>query len=106
MAIGITTPSRSTTKSGRSRARAWSRTRARWWGRKSTMATDDSTIGPEDPRYRAVLDKQFNKRFRAKPDYVCLAGSAAQVVSAVERAVSEGRRLVVTSGGHCLEGFV
>jgi aclacinomycin oxidase len=27
-------------------------------------------------------------------------------VSAVEDAVQEGRRLVVTSGGHCLEGFV
>jgi FAD/FMN-containing dehydrogenase len=27
-------------------------------------------------------------------------------VSAVDQAVSEGRRLVVTSGGHCLENFV
>lgn len=37
-----------------------------------------------DPRYRAVLDKRV----------------------AVEEAVSEGLRVVVTSGGHCLEGFV
>jgi aclacinomycin oxidase len=29
-----------------------------------------------------------------------------QVVSAGEVAVREGRRLVVTSGGHCVEGFV
>jgi aclacinomycin oxidase len=63
-------------------------------------------IGPDDPRYRAVVGKRFNKRFSASPDYVRLVGSTDQVVSAVEEAVREGRRLVVTSGGHCLEGFV
>jgi len=62
--------------------------------------------GPDDPLYRATVDKRFNKRFRANPDYVRLVGSTDQVVSAVEDAVSEGGRLVVTSGGHCLEGFV
>ena len=73
--------------------------------------TDDTRIesiriGPDDPRYLAVVDKRFNKRFRASPDYVRLVSSTDQVVSAVEDAVSDGRRLVVTSGGHCLEGFV
>jgi aclacinomycin oxidase len=63
-------------------------------------------IGPDDPRYRAVIDRQFNKRFSARPDYVRLARSTADVVAAVQDAVNEGRRLVVTSGGHCLEGFV
>src|SRR6267378_5419141 len=63
-------------------------------------------IGPDDPRYRAVVGKRFNKRFSASPDYVRLVGSTEQVVSAVEEAVREGRRLVVTRGGHCLEGFV
>jgi aclacinomycin oxidase len=63
-------------------------------------------IGPDDPRYLSVVDKRFNKRFRARPDYVRLVGSTEQVMSAVEEAVREGRRLVVTSGGHCLEGFV
>jgi hypothetical protein len=67
---------------------------------------ESTRIGPGDPRYLAVLDRQFNKRFRASPDYVRLAGSTDHVVSAVEEAVREGRRLVVTSGGHCLEGFV
>ena len=62
--------------------------------------------GPDDPRYDAVVDKRFNKRFRARPDYVRLVSSTDQVVSAVEEAVREGRRLAVTSGGHCLEGFV
>jgi len=63
-------------------------------------------IGPDDPRYRAVVDKRFNKRFRANPDYVRLAGTTDEVIAAVQEAVSEDRRLVVTSGGHCLEGFV
>ncbi len=63
-------------------------------------------IGPDDPRYRAVVDKRFNKRFTARPDYVRLVSSTGQVIAAVDEAVGEGRRLVVTSGGHCLEGFV
>ena len=63
-------------------------------------------IAPGDPRYAAVVDKRFNKRFRARPDYVRLAGSTAEVVQAVAEAVRESQRLVVTSGGHCLEGFV
>lgn len=75
------------------------------------QTTDDTRIdairiGPGDPRYRAVVDKRFNKRFVASPDYVRLVSSTGEVVSAVEEAVREGRRLVVTSGGHCLEGFV
>jgi hypothetical protein len=67
---------------------------------------ESTRIGPEDPRYRTVVEKRFNKRFSASPDYVRRAGSTEQVVSAVEEAVREGRRLAVTSGGHCLEGFV
>lgn len=76
-------------------------------------ATDEMTdsaqsirIGPDDPLYLAVVGKRFNKRFIASPDYVRLVSSTDQVVSAVEDAVREGRRLAVTSGGHCLEGFV
>ncbi len=78
----------------------------------STRLTTDDTrnesmrIGPGDARYLAVVGKRFNKRFNASPDYVRLVGSTDQVVSAVEEAVREGRRLAVTSGGHCLEGFV
>jgi hypothetical protein len=60
----------------------------------------------DDPRYRAVIDKQFDKRFTAHPDFVRIASSTDEIVSAVDDAVREGKRLVVTSGGHCLEGFV
>ena len=71
-----------------------------------TMHVEPPKIGPDDPRYRAVVDKRFNKRFAARPDYVQLVTSADQVESALGEAVSAGRRVVVTSGGHCLEGFV
>ncbi len=71
------------------------------------MAIDpEIRIGPDDPRYLAVVDKRFNKRFIASPDYVRLVGSTDAVASALEDAVREGRRVAVTSGGHCLEGFV
>jgi FAD/FMN-containing dehydrogenase len=70
------------------------------------MSMESLRIGPDDPRYVAVVNKQFNKRFVAKPDYVRLISSTEQLIAAVEEAVREGRRLVVTSGGHCLEGFV
>jgi FAD/FMN-containing dehydrogenase len=78
----------------------------------SNGPTIDSTtpeaisIGGDDPRYLAVLDKQFNKRFRAQPDYVRVVHSTAQAISAVQDAVNDRRRVAVTSGGHCLEGFV
>jgi aclacinomycin oxidase len=63
-------------------------------------------INPGDERYRAVVGKRFNKRFTGRPDYVRLANSTDEVVTAVEEAVREERGLAVTSGGHCLEGFV
>jgi hypothetical protein len=77
----------------------------------STQHTTDATrmsirIGPDDRRYRAVVDRRFNKRFSASPDYVRLVSSTDQMISAIEEAVTEGRRVAVTSGGHCLEGFV
>jgi FAD/FMN-containing dehydrogenase len=64
------------------------------------------SFGPADPQYQAVLQRQFNRRFRAAPDYVRPVGSTSEVIAAVGAALGEGRRLVVTSGGHCLEGFV
>jgi len=63
-------------------------------------------IAPQDSRYRAVVDKRFNKRFTGSPDCVYVAASNADVVAAVQAAVDAGLRLAVTSGGHCLEGFV
>ena len=67
----------------------------------STRQTPDDTriesirIGPDDPRYLAVVDKRFNKRFSARPDHVRLVNSIDQVVSAVEEAVREGRWVTI-----------
>src|SRR5437868_15274452 len=63
-------------------------------------------IMPGDSRYGAVVDRRFNKRFRAAPDYVRLARSTDAVAAAVGDAVREARRLVMTGGGHCLGGCV
>ena len=70
------------------------------------MSAAPERIGPADPRYQTVVDKRFNKRYSARPDYVRLVRSTEEVVAAVQDAVDENRRVVVTSGGHCLEGFV
>jgi len=63
-------------------------------------------IGPDDPRYAALVGRGFNKRFAGKPDYVRLVQSADDVIDAVQDAVREQRRVVARGGGHCLEGFV
>ena len=63
-------------------------------------------IGESDPSYWQVVNKRFNKRYVARPDYVRRVSSTQEVVAAVQEAVTEKQRLVVTSGGHCLENFV
>ncbi|MFD7659937.1 BBE domain-containing protein [Actinosynnema sp. NPDC059797] len=62
-------------------------------------------VTPEDPRYDQ-LTRGENYRFVAKPDYVRLARTAAEVEEAVADAVAAGKRLTVRSGGHCGEDFV
>jgi hypothetical protein len=63
-------------------------------------------IRPDNPQYRAVVEKRFNKRFSGRPDYVRVVTSTPEVVVALDEAVQQGHRLAVTAGGHCLEGFV
>src|SRR5258706_8665571 len=65
------------------------------------QTTGDRSIrfGPGDPGYLAVIDKRFNKRFRASPDYVRLVSSTDQVVSAVGRAGRGRRRVDAATGG-------
>lgn len=63
-------------------------------------------IGEKDPRYEVLNRRGFNKRFTGKPEYFKLAETVEDVVAAVQEAVTEGKRLSVRSGGHCLEGFV
>lgn len=63
-------------------------------------------ITPNDIRYSDLAGKRFNKRFTGKPAYIRLPTSTKDVVEAVQEAVDSQRRVVVRSGGYCLEGFV
>lgn len=63
-------------------------------------------IRPYDPRYAALIERGFNKRFKGKPDYIRVVGSTQEVIDALQDAVRDKRRVAVRSGGHCLEGFV
>jgi FAD/FMN-containing dehydrogenase len=63
-------------------------------------------IGQDDARYADLVRKNFNKRAVGRPDHFYLARSTADVIEAVEAAVRDKRRVVVRSGGHCLETFV
>src|SRR5436190_2415754 len=64
------------------------------------------TIRPADPRYADLAHRGFNKRFRGDPDSIRLVHSTEEVVDAVDDAVRDKLRVVVRSGGHCLEGLV
>src|SRR5262245_58441225 len=63
-------------------------------------------LHPEDDRYRDVIDRRFNKRFTASPEYITVVHNSDEALEALSEAVRTDRRVVVTSGGHCLEGFV
>ena len=75
------------------------------------QATDDTQIeSVQDGTRRSALSRRrreaLQQAVRREPDYVRLVGSTEEVSRRSTDAVTEGRRLVVTSGGHCLEGFV
>lgn len=69
-------------------------------------AAPTDPIRPDDPRYLSLTQRGCNGRFIGKPDYYRVVHSTAEVVDAVQRAVREGRRIAVRSGGHCFEDFV
>lgn len=63
------------------------------------------TVWPGDPRFSAVTSG-YNQRWVANPAYVQMCQTPAEVVDAVESAVSAGLRITIRSGGHCYENFV
>ncbi|GAB1644484.1 FAD-binding oxidoreductase [Krasilnikovia sp. MM14-A1259] len=78
---------------------------------RPALATGNSTTAPArtvlpgDARYPDLVVGN-NQRFVAAPDAVCLPTSTQQVLDAVQKAVSAGKRISVRSGGHCYADFV
>lgn len=62
-------------------------------------------ITPDDARYEALCTG-MNQRWTASPEKIYLVTSTAEVVRAVQSAVSAGQRITVRSGGHCYRDFV
>jgi FAD/FMN-containing dehydrogenase len=70
------------------------------------MPTSGSVvIGTDDPRYGAMV-RGFNQRWIGHPRRVVVCRTADQVREAAARALAEGLRITVRSGGHCYEDFV
>jgi aclacinomycin oxidase len=59
-----------------------------------------------DQRYADVIERRFNKRFAGRPERIHVVHDADEAIAALTDAIHDERRVVVTSGGHCLEGFV
>ncbi|WP_424187690.1 FAD-binding oxidoreductase [Actinokineospora sp. G85] len=61
-------------------------------------------VGPGSPQY-ADLVRGVNERWVGDPGVVHVARSTANVVAAVDAAVSARARVAVRGGGHCFEDF-
>ncbi len=61
-------------------------------------------IYPKDPRY-LTMSMGFNRRWAGTPGYIQVVRSAAETITAVQRAYDAGRRITVRGGGHCYENF-
>jgi hypothetical protein len=64
-----------------------------------------TTVKPGDARYIDMV-RGTNPRWIGSPEVVRVVNSTEQVVTAVQEAVSAGKRIGVRSGGHCYEDFV
>uniref|UniRef100_A0AAU2A3U2 FAD-binding oxidoreductase n=1 Tax=Streptomyces sp. NBC_00093 TaxID=2975649 RepID=A0AAU2A3U2_9ACTN len=58
-----------------------------------------------DQQYTDLV-RGFNQRWVGRPEYIRMAGSTGQVLTAVQEAVTAGKRISVRSGGHCYEPWV
>ncbi|QSE87615.1 BBE domain-containing protein (plasmid) [Rhodococcus pseudokoreensis] len=63
-------------------------------------------IGPGDRDYLALTQRGYNPRFLARPEKIFVPASADETVVAVQRAVDQGLRIALRSGGHCFEDLV
>lgn len=59
-----------------------------------------------DSRYASLVSRGYNRRFTAQPSRIFLPTDTDQVCEALSRAVADGTRPAVRSGGHCFDDFV
>ena len=64
-----------------------------------------TSVKPGDPRY-VDLVRGTNQRWIGNPDVVQVVSTPTEVLTAVQAAVSAGKRIGIRSGGHCYEDFV
>jgi hypothetical protein len=64
-----------------------------------------TTVKPGDARYIDMV-RGTNPRWIGSPEVVRVVNTTEQVVTAVQDAVTAGKRIGVRSGGHCYEDFV
>lgn len=62
-------------------------------------------VRPSDPRY-GELTHSDNQRFEVRPDFFAFPSSPAEVVAALQPAVTAGLEVSCRSGGHCGQDFV
>ncbi|HLS77079.1 MAG TPA: BBE domain-containing protein [Nocardia sp.] len=63
-------------------------------------------VEPGDLRYPVLTSRGYNRRFTASPARIFLPADTGQVCEALTRAVADGTRPAVRSGGHCFDDFV
>ncbi len=72
----------------------------------SMSANRFAEVKPDDPLYRDLQLRGYNRRFVGTPDSVFVVGDTDEVVNAVDAVVASGTKLAVRGGGHCVEGLV
>ncbi|WP_280194276.1 FAD-binding oxidoreductase [Nocardia farcinica] len=75
-------------------------------GAPGAHAAPLTVVEPGDLRYVPLTLRGYNRRFVARPARIFLPTDTEQVREAVHRAVADGTRLAVRSGGHCFDDFV
>jgi aclacinomycin oxidase len=70
------------------------------------MVSEPVEVRSVDPRYADYQMRGYNRRFIGTPESVFGVTGTAQVIAVLTEAVRQGKRVVVRSGGHCLENFI
>lgn len=73
--------------------------------RRDACPGGEARITRDDPRYPTMV-RGFNLRWVGNPDFVQVCAGPSEIITLVQQAFQEGKRITVRSGGHCYENFV